>query len=37
MFDAPSNCSVIPDSVQTDAGVAGAGVSYLFCAYEELL
>ena len=29
MFEAPSNCSVVPDSVQTDAGVAGAGVSYL--------
>ena len=34
MFDAAGNCSVVPDSVQTDAGVAGAGVSHLFCGRE---
>jgi hypothetical protein len=28
MFDLAANCSVVPDEVQTDAGVAGAGVRY---------
>ena len=34
IFDAAGNCSFVPDSVQTDAGVAGAGVSHLFCERE---
>ena len=31
IFSAATNCSVVPDAVQTDAGVAGAGVSHSIC------